>query len=273
MPIAFLKPTSQTDAGPNIATGALTDVDEGVSGADGNLEVSIGKVWLTPFFVEWALEDLPGDADSINSVILRVRARIVGTWVDDSIQYAWTIQGTNVAHPLLEWDFQADGGAGLANRQQTVTDSPTVANINAALIRVTQTYSSSMAKEAITHDWDCFELEVDYNTAAVGAISATVPMAFAKSAADLEGKGKLDATVALVIGAPTVDLEGKGKLDATVALAFAKSAADLKGKGKLDATVPMAFSKVLANLVDATPPLAGPATGRHIGPFILEFVS
>jgi hypothetical protein len=118
-----------------------------------------------------------------------------------------------------------------------------------------------------------------------GAISATVPMAFDKSVADLEAKGKLDALVAMVMGAPTVDLqdatgvspisataamafaksvadlEGKGKLNATVAMAFAKSVADLEGKGKLDAIVAMAFAKSLADLegkgkLDATVAMA-----------------
>lgn len=163
MPIVFLKPTSQTDTGVNVATGVLTDVDEGVAGADANLEVSVGKQWATPFFVEYGVEDLPGDADSIISVKLRIRARITGTWIDDSIQYNWTVVGTGMSGQV-QWDFENDFGAGLANREVTTTGSPTVANVNAALIRVTQAYSGSMAKEDITHDWDCLELEVDYDT-------------------------------------------------------------------------------------------------------------
>ena len=116
-------------------------------------------------------------------------------------------------------------------------------------------------------------LDATVASADVGAITATVPMAFAKSVADLEAKGKLDAIVALAFGAPSVDLtdatppagaisatvpmafaksvadlEGKGKLDATVALIIGAPTVDLEGKGKLDASVPLAFAKSAADL-------------------------
>ena len=233
MPVAFLFPDAQTDAGANVASGALIDVDEGITGADAAVEVSIDKQWAAPGFIEFGLDDLPGAATSINSVILRVRARIVGTHIDDNIQYAWTIQGTNVAHPLLEWDFQADDGAPLANRQQTVTDSPTVANINAALIRVTQTYAGVMAKENITHDWDCFELEVDYNVTAGESASgaATLAPATASGAATKRVPASGGATLAPITASGTAKVHKVASGGATLEPATASGTAEIPSAG------------------------------------------
>lgn len=254
MPVAFLFPDAQTDAGANVASGALIDVDEGITGADAAVEVSIDKQWAAPGFIEFGLDDLPGAATSINSVILRVRARIVGTHIDDNIQYAWTIQGTNVAHPLLEWDFQADDGAPLANRQQTVTDSPTVANINAALIRVTQTYAGVMAKENITHDWDCFELEVDYNVTAGESASgaATLAPATASGTASLPAgpvSAAGGATLAPAVAAGTAKVRKSASGAATLAPITASGSARRVHSASGAATLAAAFAAGVARLV------------------------
>lgn len=164
MSIAFLKPTGETDAGSIIASGVLTDVDEGVSAADGNLEVSKTNSWSGSTVV-FDMEDLPGDADSINSVILRVRAK-TDNGVDDTIFYTWDVLGTEMEGFSVTWIGVTDAGAGLQNRTDTGTGSPTVANVNAAQIRVDQTnFSQLMNPDGTTHSWDCFELEVDYNVA------------------------------------------------------------------------------------------------------------
>lgn len=176
MPIVFLKPTSETDANNLIVAGVLGDVDEGVSGADAALETSKTGTW-SGTFAEWTLEDLPGDASSINSVILRVRGQVAGGWTDDSVQYFWAAFGTNLAHPTLQWDFETEDGDALTNKQQTVTDSPTVANVNAATIRTTQAYSASMQGDGSFSAWDAFELEVDYETSGVTSALGTSTLA------------------------------------------------------------------------------------------------
>ena len=164
MPIAFLKPTSESDTGANIATGVLTDVDEGVAAADAALETSVDKDWGGDT-TTWGLENLPAAAVSINSYTLRVRAEIVGTWVDDTVSYGWTFNGTGITLGEITWLFETEGGDGLVDKTLAGTGTPTVANINAGNVRVIQAYSASMAKEAVALAWDCFELEVDYSEA------------------------------------------------------------------------------------------------------------
>lgn len=166
MPTVNLKPTGQTDVGSVIASGAVTDVDEGLAAADGNLEASIVNSWSGNAVI-FDLEDLPGDADSINTVALIVRAR-VDNQVDDSATYEWSVDGTGMAGYLAVWVAAVHSGNGLENfADGTGTESPTVANVNAAQIRVSQIFSQSMGPDGITHSWDTLELQVDYSVAAL----------------------------------------------------------------------------------------------------------
>lgn len=166
MPIVFLKPTGQTDAGSNIASGVLTDVDEKVSAADAALEVSINKQWVSPFFIDFTMEDLPANAISVNSFKFRVRARITGTWVDDDVVYSWFTVGFAQE---IQWDFETEGGDGFVNKE--ITQFSNVSDVNDIVVRVQQIiYVGSMAKENVTLDWDCFELEVDYEAASVAGV-------------------------------------------------------------------------------------------------------
>lgn len=99
------------------------------------------------------------------------------------------------------------------------------------------------------------DLEIQITIEAGGAISATIPLAFGKSAADLKANGKLDAMVALILGAPVVDLQdasGVSAISATSALALAFPSADLEAKGKLDATAALIFGAPVVDLKDAT---------------------
>ena len=167
MPIAFLKPTAENDGSGIIASGVLADVDEGVSGADG-AEECMDVNFLGGMVAFWDMENLPGDADSVNSVILRVRGRVAGGWTDDIITYQWTILGTNGGGASVSWDFETEDGDALVNKQSTVTDSPTVANVNAFQVQGAQSFFDQiMSPDAGFHCWDAFELEVDYSTAGI----------------------------------------------------------------------------------------------------------
>jgi hypothetical protein len=170
MPIAYLLPTGQTDTDSNIATGAFTDVDEGVDAGtpDGNYAVSIDKAWAGGQIVTYTMEDLPGGATTVNSVILRARGFITGTWVDDTIDYEWRTTGIGMTG-VVNWNFEADDALGVEDRQATLTGGPpTVAVVNATIVQIKQIYGGTKSKEAITYSWDGFELEVDYNVAAAG---------------------------------------------------------------------------------------------------------
>ena len=164
MPTVFLKPTGETDIQNVISTGALTDVDEGVTSPDAALETSIVNAWAG--VVVYDLEDLPGDADSINSYTLRVRAQIGGGRTDDSVTNEWDAIGTGIIISPITWIFINEDGDPLADKTGIGSGTPTVAQINAAQIQVEQTvYTQSMAPDGAFHAWDCFELEVDYAVA------------------------------------------------------------------------------------------------------------
>ncbi len=171
MAIIFLHPTSFVDPGANVASGLVTDVDELVSAADGALQVSVNNGWSgADSTVQFVMEDMPGDADTINSVKLRVRAQVAGGQVDDTATWLWDINGTGMSGSV-SWT-EADDGAGLSNKEVTTTGSPTVANVDAAQIRVDQTaFSQTMSPDGLHHDWDCLELEVDYEVS--GGVTLT----------------------------------------------------------------------------------------------------
>ena len=162
MTIALLKPTAVfSDAGPNIVGGAITDIDEGVAGADGVLMDGRANGWNGGLPIEFTMEDLPGDADTITSVKLRIRANVDGGLIDDVAVWTWDINGIAMAGSI-GW-VQTEDGNGLVNKVFTATGSPTVANVNDALVRVDQTgFTQNMNPDGLQHHWDAFELEVDY---------------------------------------------------------------------------------------------------------------
>ncbi len=176
MPIAFLKPTGiVSDVGTNIASGLVTDIDEGVAGADGNLMVSVNNGWATDFLIQFSLEDLPDDADTINSFDMRVRARVDGR-NDDTATWEWKLIGTNMelGGSALAYNH-IDDGNGLLNRERSnAAGDATVANVNAALAQVQQTaFNQVMSPDGMNTSWDCFELEVDYEVTSGRTVNCT----------------------------------------------------------------------------------------------------
>lgn len=169
MPIVFLKPTAQADPDSNIISGVLTDVDEGISSADGVTEQGKINKWNsgTVRYIEYAMEDLPGNATSINSIIIRVRARVSGGWINDLVTWVWNIVGSNINAAGVGWVGEFDDGNGLVTKATTDRNQgASVADVNAAVVRVDQgLYSQSAGPDGLFHAWDCFEIEVNYEAA------------------------------------------------------------------------------------------------------------
>ena len=162
MPIVFLLPDAEFDNG-NIASGVLTDVDEGIAAADGSLETSIANTWGGDT-TNFTLNNLPGNAVSINGYIMRVRAEVGGGWVDDGISYDWRIQSeSDLPVPVMVWVPEFEDGDGLVTKTSVGTGNPTVAQVNSCNIRCIQSYFQTMGPDGVFHAWDCFELEVDYS--------------------------------------------------------------------------------------------------------------
>jgi len=174
MPIVYLLPTGETDTGAVIASGALTDVDEGVDAGtpDAALETSIANSWAAAV-VSYVMGNLPGDADSINSVTLRARGQVSGGWADDAVSYAFDLVGANAAHPAISWDFQTEDGNALADKSGVVTDSPSVADVNAMTVEISQAFSQDMGPDGAIFAWDGFEIEVDYTASAFTPAAGT----------------------------------------------------------------------------------------------------
>jgi hypothetical protein len=169
MAVVYLKPsTAHTDSDSNVSSGSYTSIDEGVAGATGDLMVAVNDNWTnqSTASITFPLENLPADADVINSIKLRVRAQIAGDATpDDTIIFTWDVIGTGAPTGSVTWSNTADATASgsLVNREVTLSGTPTVLEINALSIRLRQTsYSRSMAADGTHHDWDAIELEVDY---------------------------------------------------------------------------------------------------------------
>lgn len=162
MPVVFLHPTSFIDPGGNVTSGLVTDVDELVSAADGDLQVGNTNQWSgADSTVQFVMEDLPGDAVGINSVILRVRAMMINHDNDIST-WTWDVNGSNLSGNV-SWNQNSPDGS-LQNKISILTGSPSVADVNAAQIRVDQTtWTQTMGPDNMHHDWDCLEFEVDYD--------------------------------------------------------------------------------------------------------------
>lgn len=162
MPTVSLKPTALSDPNGNIASGLVTDVDEGISAPDGNEQITIANAFSgqNP---SYTMEDLPGDAGDINTVLLFVRAR-VESFADDTVVYGWRPVGTNAGgFGTLNWVAAIDTGKGLETRVTAGSESPSAADINAWTIEIQQTYSQSMGPDGIFLGVDCFEIQVDYD--------------------------------------------------------------------------------------------------------------
>lgn len=161
MPIAFITPISATAV--NLESGVIADVDEVVAAADGFVMVSDPNNLGGSDIVRFTMGTLPGSATSINSVILRVRARTIG-FDDDTVTYRMRNSGGALGSEFVSF-FNTD--VVLTNKQVTMTGSPSVADVNGAAIFWSQfSFAQVMGPDGGQCELDCFELEVDYNIAA-----------------------------------------------------------------------------------------------------------
>ena len=177
MPIAFLfGDGSLVDADANVAVGSATDVDEGIAAADatpttGYIDFDV-NAWNGAAIVTFSLTNLPAEADSINSIILRTRAVVFrGATTDDTSTWTFTCTNANITSFLTYSESDVTGT--YSTKFQTMTGSPSVSDVNGTSIQVEQTaFNQSMGPDGLTLKLDCFELEVDYS---VPVASGVIP--------------------------------------------------------------------------------------------------
>lgn len=169
MPVAFLFPNTFFNA--RHASGSLADVDEGIAAADGDVittdpDDTNGLPILRFFF-----DNLPAEANTINSVILRVRSRI-DNFVDDTTTYIFDDSIGGLGSGSITYD---ETDSSLVTREVDLTGGTTVVDVNNASIRWQQTaWNQVMNKDGLTASVDCIELEVDYNI--VGGATIHLPI-------------------------------------------------------------------------------------------------
>lgn len=165
MASVILVPTGITDTGVNIGSGAATDIDNTIASADdGALVVTIADQFNAGV-VTFAMSDLPGDFDSVNTVQFRVRGRFVNPGSGDQADYQFDVQGTNAPATTALWS-EADAGAGFANRGagSPVASSASESDINGWTVRLQQlNYLKDKGPDGLYFDTSEIEIAVDYN--------------------------------------------------------------------------------------------------------------
>lgn len=172
MPIATLVPTAVSDPNANIASGAVTDIDNTIASAnDAAFIRSVSNGWSGGVGAGSAytltMSDLPGNATSINTVQFRVRgqtASIAGA-PDDTWSIRCDVTGTGAPTTQANWST-ADEGQVWANRGDATaqSSSATVAQVNAWQVRIyQQTWNQSMGPDGMYMDISEVEIIVDYN--------------------------------------------------------------------------------------------------------------
>lgn len=177
MPTATLVPTATTDSNSNVAAGTYTNIDETIASADGLTLDSATNQWNGYAFASTAsgfsftMSDLPADADSINSVQFRVRARSTATQgPDDIVRFRCTVVGTNAPSTYAEF---LSGQSSFSNKgaSSPVTSVASVADVNSWTVLVYQYLYTEISEEhsgsdGVNLEIDCVEIIVDYNLAA-----------------------------------------------------------------------------------------------------------
>jgi len=162
--MTILVPNSETDTNSNIATNDYTDIDTTVASASGTLLVSVADGWTgtpgTASAFSFGLTNLPGGADTINSVELRVRAR-VDNYVNDGNIFKIDITGTNAPTDTITLNA-ATASSTLTNLSTgAIASSATAANINGWSVRVYQSlFKPLISDDGITLSIDEIELVV-----------------------------------------------------------------------------------------------------------------
>ena len=179
MPIAFLVPNATPiDVNSNIASGLFTDIDETVAAADGALLTSVTNEWTNDVAAEilFPLTTLPVEATGINSITIRVRARI-DRGITDADTTTYTLDVDTVMSGSVAF-IQSDNTIG--NKEQLLTGLPSVAQVNAMQIRAKQTaFTKTKGFDNLELNLDAIELEVDYvaadpNTAQLPSATLTL---------------------------------------------------------------------------------------------------
>lgn len=173
MATTTLVPTSVSDPQANISSGAVTDVDNTIAGADdGALIASVANNWApgvgTGSAFTFTMQDVPADFGSINTVQFRIRGRRQGTSGGDTWGVTGDVTGANAPTATAVWT-QADGTA-FANRGagSPVSSSASAADINGWQVRVYQhQWTQDKGKDGMFFDLSEVEIILDYNVAAV----------------------------------------------------------------------------------------------------------
>jgi len=171
MATAILVPTGITDASANIASGAATDIDNGVdTPADGALVVTVLDEWVTGSVI-FTMSDLPGDFDTVNTVQFRVRGQFVNPGSGDQTDYIFTLTGASLpATTTALWD-EADDGSGFENfgAGSAEGNSATEAQINAWTVVLTQAnYTKDKNPDLLYLNVSEIEIAIDYDAAVGG---------------------------------------------------------------------------------------------------------
>lgn len=176
MATASLVPVSETDASANIQSGAYTDIDNTIAGAqDGALLIGNNNQWTDQVDntqggqIIFGLTNAPGDFGSFNSIVFTVRAQVTGG-IDggDTMTWRGAINGTNAPAATVEWDDTDDAG-GFANRSISPDSgiSPSAADITGWTFNIYQwLYNQSMGPDG--GQWEISEIEciLDYDVSA-----------------------------------------------------------------------------------------------------------
>ena len=175
MATASLVPVSETDASSNIQSGAFTDIDNTIAGADdGALLIGNNNQWTNQSDntqngeIIFGLTDAPGDFGTFNSIIFTVRAQVTGGPNGDTMEWRGAINGTNAPAAVVSWDETDDAG-GFSNRS-IPTDSgisPSAADIDGWTFNIYQfLYNQDMGPDGV--QWEISEIEciLDYDVSA-----------------------------------------------------------------------------------------------------------
>jgi hypothetical protein len=172
-------PTAISDPQANVDSGAATDIDNTIAGADdGALVVSTNNAWTngpgTGSAFILTMSDAPGDFGSVNTVQFRTRAEVPATGEGDTTTYICDVSGTNAPTATASWDDTDDGG-GFSNRGagSPVASTASESEINAWTVRVYQNaYNQDMGPDGLLLNVSEVEIIVDYDVAAGGPAKA-----------------------------------------------------------------------------------------------------
>lgn len=169
MPTFTMVPVSVTDPDSNVASGAATDIDNTIAGADdGALLTSIDDEWVGGATITCSMSNTPGDFGSVNTVQFRSRAQFVNDGAGDQATYTYSVQGTNAPADTAVWD-ETDDGSALENRGagSPVASSASQSDIDGWTVTLVQSgYVKDKGFDGMRQITSEIEIIVDYDAAA-----------------------------------------------------------------------------------------------------------